>query len=196
MYSSMADNGGIIRTRRSRLSSDDLEKIDSALKDPKRYSSYETSALAAIIWLLFFSIIGLIAAATQTDWPVFTGLLKKSEFILSFYECPEGWGFIAAAVVIVAAVYYWLTIRGRFGYIVLPDAIGRVRGNRITIIPVQNIEKAVSNRIETYSDPMDTGFRISRSYSVVKLTMKNGKHFNLYAPKLDLSLLGDRLKKG
>ena len=191
----MIDTDGIIRTKRNRLGKDDLEKIDSALKDPKRYSSYETSALAAIILLLVSSIGGLVAAAMETEWPKFIDLMKKSEFILAFYECPEGYGFIAALAVLTGTVYYWFTIRGRFGYILLPEAIGRVRGNRITIIPVQNVAEAVSSRIETFSDSSNTEFHATRSFTAVKIKMKDGTKFNLYDPKLDLSMLGDKLKK-
>lgn len=190
----MIDTGGIIRTKRSKLGSDDLQKIDSALNDPNRYSSYEKSALAAIIWLLFFSTIGLVGAAIMTDWPQFTDFIKKGEWLLGFYSCPEGYGFIASLIILLATIWYWITIRGRFGYILLPDAIGRVRGNRITIIPVRNIANAVSSRVETFHDPSDSGYHSVRSFTVVRITMNDGKKFNLYAPKLDLSILGDKLR--
>ena len=188
----MVGNGGIIRRRFNTMTSDEQDRIKIALKQTS-YRSNEKDALAWIILGLVAAVTGAVAAAMEANWEEFNYFLQAGEWFYAFFggENIIVTGFIISVIAIVVILEYWRRIHGQFGYVVLDDSFVRVRGQRVVIVPFENIVRAKWRRAESLSEPVSEASFGDRNYSALELHLADGKTFTFYA-SIDTSAINDK----
>ncbi len=189
----MIEKGGLIHRRFNAMTSDELDRIKIALKQSE-YRSNEKDALAWIILGLVGGVAGAVAAAMEANWDEFNYFIQAGDLFYAFFggENIIVTGFIVSVIAIMVILEYWRRIHGQFGYVMLSDAIVRVRGQRVVIVPFENIVRAEWRHVESLAEPVSEASFGHRNYSVLELHLADGKTFKLYAPRMDMTPIKDK----
>ena len=188
----MIENGGVIRRRFNSMTAEEQDRIKTALKQ-RSYRSNEKDALAWIIFGLVVAVTCAIAAASEANWNDFIYWLQSGKWFHAFFggENIIVTGFIASVIAIMVILEYWRRIYRQFGYVMLSDAIVRVRGQRVVIVPFDNIVRAEWRNVETRAESLKEVTYEYRQYSVLELHLADGKSFNVYAC-MDMTPIKDK----
>jgi hypothetical protein len=184
----MDEQRGFFSIRRNQMNQAERAQLDAALADRSTFRSTEKDGILA--WLILgaaCSVTGLIAGLAMTDWPEFFAFVGSGDWS-GFDNYPEGLGAIAALLVTAWIVWFFFRVHNRWGFVVLPHAVGVVRGARATLIRIEDVAEASSSWHSS-----DTGSR-GRSFSVLKIKGLDGSRKTFYSADILYAPLKDKLK--
>lgn len=189
----METNQGFIKRKLSRITPELNSQIEIALSNPMTYDSHEKRAILTAALLMSGIIVAAVILEQTIDWNEVFKLAGENRWEEILNRHTEFFVFVFLLSAILMNIIRLFRIHNRYGYVLLPGALGKIIGNYITMVPFENIEKGI------YLDPatpsasgMDTG---ARKGGKLGLKMKNGTTISFFNIRLDLSAIQGKLVK-
>lgn len=170
------EGNGLVRSRISRLSIEKQNQINEALKCSDTFKSGGKDAAAWFILGLVCCVGGGIACLYETDWKEALSLLRSGYYDPFFGDLITVPALALCVIAAAVLIRFWVLFRGRYGQILLPDAIGKIRGGRVVLAPFGSISEIQSSSFEM--ELRDSG--IYRNVYTTEIIMKDGSKLKLY----------------
>lgn len=176
---------GFFSLRRSQMTPAEAAQLDAALADPETFQSTEKDGV--LPWLilgLVAAVVGLVAGLAETNWAAFGAAVRAGRWE-GLTDHAEGLGTMAALGVTVGIVWFFLRVHKRWGFVLLPNALGVIRGPKVTLIRVEDVATASSRTVS----------QERRSFSVLEVTGLDGSRRTFYGAGILHRPLRDKLEK-
>ncbi len=181
----MSESGDIIRAKISELPEQTQADIRAALKGKGTFKSEGKDAAAWFILGLCCSIGGMIAGMYVADWSEAWEMLRAGWISGLFGDQIAAPGFVLSVIVAFVIIRGWILYHGHYGNILLPDAIGKIRGRNIILAPFHSIAKIRSSSFEMSNRNAGT----ERTVYTTEIVMRDNTSLLLYNCGLDIAPL-------
>jgi hypothetical protein len=175
---------GFFSLRRGQMTPAERAQLDAALTAPETFQSTEKDGV--LPWLILgmvASLAGMVAGLVETDWASF-GVFVRSSDLGDFDNHLDGLGTIAALAVSVWLVLFFLRVHNRWGFVVLPHALGVIRGSRVRLIRIEDVAAASSRTVSPDEH---------RCFSALEVTAVDGSRRTFNAAGILRERLRDKL---
>lgn len=182
------EGNGLVRSRIRELPGQTQRDIVEALKCGDTFKSEGKDAAAWFILGLFCSITGGIACLYEIDWKETDRILKSGYLYPFIGDQIAAPGLLLCVTAAAVLIRYWVLFCGHYGQILLPDAIGKIRGTRVVLAPFSGIAKIRSSSFNINPKNIGSG----RTVHTDEIVMNNGSKITLYNCGLKISHLIER----
>lgn len=189
----LSDGRGFFSIRWGQMAPAELAQVKEALSSPRTFQSTEKDGI--LPWLilgLVCSLAGLVAGLLETDWTGFFAYVRGDPAV-GLGDQLVGFGTLGAAGVSLWILWYFFRVHNRWGFLVLPHAVGIIRGARVTLIRLEDVATASSSTVTTTI--RGTAGAGSRSFSVLEVTGLDGSRRTFYSAGILHPPLADKLAK-